>query len=133
MIITCKACGFDNSFEQPYPYHAGFGNQGFLYNDAGTLTLVWESYDPTYSKLVGPVHPWMLSEPQRATIEQSLAPAPDGGRWRFSNPPRCARCHAPIGGSLASGEIYYLKYPGSVVLGAGPPDHTFESVLCVST
>jgi len=39
-------CGFDNSFDQPYPFHAGFSNAGFLYNEAGNLTLVWSSFDP---------------------------------------------------------------------------------------
>ena len=129
MNVTCKACGGTNAFDQPYLYHAGFGNQGFLYDDSGTLTLTWSSFDPAYVKLFGPIHPWMLSEPQRSALERSLVDAPNGGRWRFSNPPRCVHCGAPIGEPLTSTNIYYLKYPGSVLLDEAGSRETLGSVL----
>jgi hypothetical protein len=129
MNVTCGACGKDNAFPQPHRYHAGFGNQGFLYNDEGTLTLLWGSYDPTYTALVGKVHPWMLTEPQRSQLENSLVAAPKGGRWRFSNPPRCNYCGAPIGEPLSSRNIYYLKYPGSIDLDMKAASATFRAVL----
>jgi len=52
MVIKYNSCGYENGFVQPYPYHAGFGNQGFLYNDAGNMTLVWSIYDRDYADLV---------------------------------------------------------------------------------
>ena len=65
LIVVCGNCEFENIFDQPYPYHAGFGDQGFLYNDEGNLTLIWGSYDKTYSKLFPRTHPWMLTSEQR--------------------------------------------------------------------
>ena len=113
LVVRCDACHRDCAFEQPYKYHAGFGDQGFLYDDAGTCTLVWGSYDPVYSAMVGPNHPWMLTDAQRALVEASLALAPSGGRWRFANPPRCVHCGSPIGGSILD-DISYFFYPGSI-------------------
>jgi hypothetical protein len=127
--VTCNACGNENAFAQPYRYHAGFGDQGFLYNDAGTLTLVWSSYDPAYVALVGRVHPWMLTETQRSLLEEALAPAPKGGHWRFRNPPRCTRCGAPIGEAPSARDIYFLKYPGSIDLDMKDASVSFSSVL----
>jgi hypothetical protein len=98
---------------QPYPYHAGFSDQGFLYNEAGTSTLIWSTYDTDYLALVGKFHAWTLSPDQRDLLERSLAPAPSGGRWLFANPPRCMKCSVPIGKPLIEGNIYYFAYPGS--------------------
>ena len=53
VIITCASCGHENGFARPYPFHAGFSNQGFLYNDDGNLTLVWSSFEPAYEAWVG--------------------------------------------------------------------------------
>jgi hypothetical protein len=117
MNVICKACGSSNEFEQPYAYHAGFANQGFLYNEAGTSTLVWSSFDPTYEKLIGQSHPWALTADQRAVLEEALSPAPSGGKWSFTNPPRCRSCGAPIGEPITS-VISYLVYSGSMVLDA---------------
>ena len=49
--MPCRYCGKENLFDQPYYYHAGFADQGFLYNDAGTLTLVWSVSDPALQRL----------------------------------------------------------------------------------
>ena len=119
-ILVCNACRHANVFNQPYPYHAGFGNQGFLYNDKGNLTLVWSSYDSSYEKIVGKKHPWALTEKDKRTLEEALLAAPSGGSWRFSNPPRCTECGSPIGSSIES-NIYYYLYDGSIGL-----DCTFE-------
>jgi hypothetical protein len=127
--VLCEACGKDNAFSQPHRYHAGFGDQGFLYNDAGTLTLVWGSYDPAYVDFIGRVHPWMLTEGQRSRLEEALVPAPQGGRWRFSNPPRCIHCGSPIGEPLSSRNVHYLKYVGSVDLDMKDASASFRSVL----
>ena len=119
MVITCDACGVRNEFAQPYPYHAGFANQGFLYNDAGNSTLVWSSFDPAYEEIVGTIHPWALSEELRTQLEASLPAAPQGGRWRFTNPARCNKCQSEISPPMGD-NIYYLEYPDSVILDTGP-------------
>ncbi len=115
MIVRCDNCGRETRFDQPRAYHAGFGNQGFLYDDAGTCTLTWSSYDPQYAALVGGKHPWTLSPQEQAAVEEALVPAPSGGRWRFTNPPRCAACSQPIGGPMME-DLYYLLFAGSLQL-----------------
>jgi hypothetical protein len=111
--IACKACRFENRFQQPHPIHAGFSDQGFLYNDAGDLTLTWSIFDPAYEDLMGPkTVPWEFNAKQRALFEKSLLPATHGGHWRFSNAARCTRCHEPISGPMTD-TIYYLRYAGS--------------------
>ena len=128
-VVRCPSCNHANEFDQPYAYHAGFGNQGFLYNDAGTLTLVWSSFDAAYETIVGQRHPWTLGPKLRAILEASLVPAPTGGSWRFANPPRCVSCGAPIGKPMCESNIYYLVYPGSVILDEGPSQRAFAKVL----
>jgi hypothetical protein len=88
------------NFEQPYRYHAGFGNEGFLYNDAGNLTLAWSSFGPAYEAIVGKWHPWTLTTEQQALLESMLHEAPAGGTWRFANPARCLKCASPISGPI---------------------------------
>lgn len=112
-IIKCSACGRANIFNQPYPYHAGFSDQGFLYNDAGNLTLTWSCYDPAFERAVGSGTPWTLTLAQQRKLENALLPAPSGGRWRFSNPARCLNCSAEISGPMTRC-IYYLLYDGSI-------------------
>lgn len=56
VTIDCSSCGHKNDFEQPSPFHAGFGNQGFLYNDAGNLTLACSSAAVTH-QVRGPADP----------------------------------------------------------------------------
>jgi len=129
LIVRCKHCDSVNTFDQSNPYHAGFANQGFLYNQSGSCTLVWSSFDPSYEALVGQVHPWTLGPPGWAKIEAALLPSPDGTPWRSSNPPRCASCHAPIGRSIGEGEIYYFEYDGSVLLDKSPGAREFASAL----
>ena len=112
-VVKCASCGRANIFNQPYPYHAGFSDQGFLYNDAGDLTLTWSCYDPAYGGLTGGRSPWMLSLAEQQAVEAALRAAPHGGRWRFSNPARCLSCRTPISGPIGA-SIYYLLYDGSI-------------------
>ena len=116
LIIHCESCQADIAFDQPYPHHAGFGNQGFLYDESGTSTLVWNSYDPAYIGIVGDQHPWALGPADQTKLESILVPAPSGGRLAFENPARCPRCRHAIRGPMMR-EISYLCYPGSPRLG----------------
>jgi hypothetical protein len=129
VIVRCSNCEHKIEFDQPYAYHAGFSNQGFLYDDAGTCTLVWSSFDPAYVALVGRNHPWVLNSEQQELVETNLKRAPRGGAWRFSNPPRCPLCSEPIGESITS-SIYYFSYPGSVLLDQKLSEQSFADVLC---
>lgn len=113
VVVICSNCGHENNFNQLYLYHAGFGDQGFLYNDEGNLTLIWDSYDKTYSKLFPKTHPWMLTPEQRIRLENILLPAPKGGRWRFENVARCLNCGNKIMGASIN-NICYLRYDGSI-------------------
>ena len=114
VVIECTKCGHKNVFGQPHPYHAGFGNQGFLYNEKGNRTLIWSSFDPDYERIVGHCHPWMLTTEQQERLEQTLLPD-DGGRWLFVNPARCESCQATISEPMIK-NIYYLEYNGSINL-----------------
>jgi len=113
IVVACPGCGFGNVFHQPYPYHAGYGNQGFLYNETGNRTLTWSWHDPDYVAIAGQKPPWALTEAERRELEDRLSPAPDGTRWLFRNPARCLQCGQPISLPIAE-TVYYLRYDGSV-------------------
>lgn len=128
IVLKCSQCGNDNTFNQPYQYHAGFGNQGFLYNEAGDRTLIWGSFDPDYQKIVGKKHPWALSDEDKKLLEQSLL-ADEGGRWLFANPARCLKCKAPISGPIDS-TIYYIRYENSIDLDPiSGKDHGLRDII----
>ena len=119
LVVNCGACGNANVFNQPYAYHAGFSDQGFLYNDDGHLTLVWSCFDPAFEAVVGRQNAWALGPDDQHRFEGALIPAPSGGRWRFSNPPRCLRCSGWIGRPMGS-NVMYLVYDGIVITDNGP-------------
>jgi hypothetical protein len=114
LTVQCKHCGKDNVFDQPYAYHAGFADQGFLYNDAGTLTLVWSMFDPVFDEMFPGETPWTLVKANQRRFEKMLQLAPSGGRWKFSNPARCIYCAKPISEPMLK-SIHYFVYPGSIV------------------
>jgi hypothetical protein len=128
VAIGCISCGHHNTFEQPYPIHAGFSNQGFLYNDEGNLTLVWSSFDPAYVAIVGDKHPWVLTAEERALFEGALRPTPSGGKWQFMNPARCLKCTNLISGPITQ-TIYYLLYPGSIVTNLESSEDGLKALL----
>jgi hypothetical protein len=114
--LRCSACGKETTFDQPYAYHAGFSDQGFLYNDTGNLTLVFSAYDKEFSSVFGHLMPWTpQDEEKKKKFEDLLPPAPTGGRWGFSNPARCPHCGVKLSGPITEC-IYYLLYPGSIVV-----------------
>jgi hypothetical protein len=131
-IIPCKVCGKDNVFDQPYRYHAGFSNLGFLYNESGDLTFVWASYDPLMRRLFPGKPPWALDSTEQQTFEGLLKPAPSGGHWKFTNPARCLHCAGPISPPMMQ-DIYYVLYPGSISADSqesgGLQAHTLERDL----
>lgn len=96
MDIDCPSCKKKVELDQRYFYHAGRSNQGFLYCDRDSTVLVFSTYDPTYVRIVGEVHPWMLDLDQRAEVEEHLISCSCGGSFSFNNPPLCPHC----GGSL---------------------------------
>jgi hypothetical protein len=114
VTVKCPSCGHENNFNQPYPYHAGFADQGFLYNDEGNRTLVWSCYDPAYIDIVGGNNPWTLTTDQQVRFENALPLAPSGGNWRFMNPARCTKCANAISDPITR-TIYYLVYPDSII------------------
>lgn len=128
LTIKCASCGHENKFDQPYPVHAGFSNQGFLYNDEGNLTLIWSSFDPAYEAVVGRKHPWTLTNDEQALIENALRPAPVGGRWRFANPARCTNCTGTISNPIIQ-TIHYLVYPGSINADLNPAARGLKEFL----
>lgn len=130
LTVTCKACGHANVMNQPYPYHAGFGDTAFLYNDAGNLTLTWGTYDDAYAKLLGKAEQWQPPEEVKRAIEARLPRSPAGDRWRFANPARCAQCTAAISEPMSNKSIYYLEFAGSIILGrAGTPSTLGDYLL----
>ena len=107
MTLTCPHCACTIEIEQPYPYHAGFSDEGSLYCDSCSAILVFGSYNPYYARLVPGKHPWCLTDREKRLVEAHLRACSCGGRFRFDLPPRCPEC----GGSLAEllgGDIYYI-------------------------
>jgi hypothetical protein len=109
--LKCKECGFENIFNQPHMYHAGFSNQGFLYNESGNKTLIWSTFDSDYVSVVGNIHPWALTKDLIKKLENKLKVI-DGEKWLFKNPARCLKCKKPISDSITN-SIYYLIYDKS--------------------
>lgn len=128
MILKCKYCGEENSFDQPNKYHAGFSNVGFIYNDTGNLTLIWSTFDRDYTAIVGDHHPWTLNEEKRLKFEQRLKPSPKGGKWSFINPARCNKCKQPISDPIFE-DIYYLVYPNSIKIDLDNSDLKLKDFL----
>ena len=114
LVIDCPRCRKDNVFDQPYMYHSGFSDQGFMYSDSGHCTLVWSDYDPVIKQFFPPGSRFREDSALRERFEQALRPAPDGGRWRFTNPPRCLYCSGPISGTILQ-HVHYLVYPDSII------------------
>jgi hypothetical protein len=123
LTVDCPSCGVRHEFPQPYPYHAGFADSVFLYNEAGNCTLVWGTYDSAYTALLGPEDdPWHPASSVIEALEKRLPISPVGDRWTFDAPARCNSCQAVLRPAMRKSDLYYLEYPGSVILGeAGLP------------
>jgi hypothetical protein len=80
---------------------------------------------------VGQQNAWALGPDDRRKFEEALAPAPNGGRFRFSNPPRCLRCSGPIGDPMGRSNVMYLEYDGSVITDLGPGHRRLRDYLLI--
>lgn len=107
MDVRCPHCGKTLHLSQPYPYHAGFNNEGFLYCDSDPTVVTFSSFNPGYRTLVGDVHPWSLDAAQRQIVEDHLLPCPCGGRFLFASEPTCPSCGASLRSALP-GPGYYV-------------------------
>ena len=116
--LVCNNCDKSNLFDQPYAYHAGFSDQGFLYDDTGHMTFVWSWFDPVFKDLFPDNTRWTEDELEQKRFESMLLEAPSGGKWRFKNPARCLHCREPILGPMLD-MIYYIVYPNSVITDKG--------------
>ena len=126
--LICPGCRQRLVFRDPSAEHSQWLDYGFLYNDAGTSTLVWKTFDPSYEAMLGKRMPWNLSPEQQAAFEARLQPAPAGGRWRFANYPRCPQCRAAVGSPITKGELL-LVYEGSLVLNDAPSGKGLSQAL----
>ena len=107
MILVCKNCHKAIKVKQGYPYHAGFGDEGFLYCDKDSTILLFSSYDKYYSKIVNDKHPWVLNKADKERVERELIKCPCGGKFLFKNKPRCPFCNESIQ-NLLPAKIYYV-------------------------
>src|SRR4051794_13458837 len=89
MVGRCNHCNTELHFQQ---YHAGFGDQGYMYCDQDSTVVTWSSYDPTYSSLSDRTHPWVLDDDAKRRVEDAIIECPHGGRFRFDALPRCPHC-----------------------------------------
>jgi len=106
--ITCPKCDRAFHIDQKYPYHAGFGNEGFLYCEECPNLVVFGSYDPRYTTIVGKVHPWMLSDAEKEKVQEQLKACPCGGHFRFTAKPRCPLCNQVVP-SILPDYIHYIE------------------------
>ena len=107
MEIECGSCGGTSVLDQPYPYHSGFADQGFLYCDACPAVVTFSTWDPDFGAMrLG--NPWNLRPDERSRVEAALKPCRTcgKGRFRFGLNPRCPRCNESLPGW--EGSIYYL-------------------------
>jgi hypothetical protein len=89
IVLSCECDVCKKSF-QIRSYHAGFSNAGYFYSGSGKHTIT------VNDRIRG--CPAALSEPNATeleALEAALPLAPDGTRFRYSNPFRCPHCLAP--------------------------------------
>jgi len=100
---VCSNCAKTFTFEI---FHAGFGDQGYLYCNLDETIVTWDSFSSGYVALVGEVHPWMLDQNQRQSVEAAIIDCPYGGRFAYSALPRCPHCETELP-NLTPDPIYY--------------------------
>ena len=114
MEISCPGCGRTIILKQPYQYHAGFSDRGFLYCDSCSGLVTFSTYNPFYVRLVGEKHPWSLNQDEKQKVEDHLQPCCGGaGHYRFDAPPRCPYCNCSLS-ELLIDKMHYIEI-GDVV------------------
>ncbi len=101
----CPHCGQPVALER---YHAGFSNEGFMYCDRDATVVTWDTYDEGYERVVGSVHPWMLSAEQQSAVEMAMSQCPCGGRFAFGNRPLCPHCSQEVSALTPSREYFVI-------------------------
>lgn len=112
IVMSCECDDCHKSFHIR-SFHAGFSHAGYFYSDSGKHTL-------TVSDRV-PGCPAPLSTPDPAdlaALEAALPLAPDGTRFRYTNPFRCPYCAAPYIDFEAHPEYRADEYYGNYFYGA---------------
>lgn len=92
MEYACPYCRNAVVLKQPFPYHSGFSDQGYLYCDRCPNVVLFSIYDKFYTELCYEKAPWGLSLEQEQLVEENLCPCPCGGSFKFSAKPRCPHC-----------------------------------------
>jgi hypothetical protein len=100
---VCSNCAKTFTYDE---FHAGFGDQGYLYCDSDETIVTWDSLSPDYIAIVGEVHPWMLDRNGKRSVEAAIVDCPYGGRFAYSALPRCPFCEAELP-DLTPDPIYY--------------------------
>jgi len=91
MKARCESCGVEISVAEAY--HAGKGDEAFLYCDRDSTALTFCIYDEAYRRIVGrAAFPWNLTANEKEEVERLLVECPCGGRFSFKNPLRCPIC-----------------------------------------
>jgi hypothetical protein len=100
----CGSCRRAFDYQQ---FHAGFGDQGFMYGAAEGTVLTWSAFDPAYRGLVDAL-PWMLTEDQKRRVESEIKPGFSDEPFGFDNVPRCPHCHQPVDNLLDQSRAYFV-------------------------
>ncbi len=98
IVLSCECDACHRTF-LVRSFHAGMGEQAYLYSGSGRHTLIVAGH------VAGAPVP--LAEPDAAalaSLEAALPPAPDGTRFAYRNPFRCPHCAAPY--------IDFAAHPG---------------------
>jgi hypothetical protein len=103
--IECTGCGRKLAYQR---FHAGFGDEGFMYGTGASVVLTWSTYDPSYRRIVGDVHPWMLSTEQRYAVERALRDGLDGEPFGFDNQPVCPHCETALPSLFDPSRAYFV-------------------------
>ena len=78
-----------------------------MYCDSDNTLVTWSSFGDSYTRLVPDKHPWTLDDDEWLLIEESIIQCPNGGRFKFSGPPRCPFCNGELP-QPKSESIYFL-------------------------
>jgi hypothetical protein len=103
--IDCPACAGAVEFDR---FHAGFGDQGFMYGSTAPTVLIWSSFDRAYRRLVPDQHPWMLSADERAEVEEAIRSDLPGAPYAFDNPPLCPHCGTRLAELFDESRAYFV-------------------------